>query len=276
MKKQLPLGLVLEGSSSRSAILRLPNIADDLGPIKCSSMRLARRFSNLMQGGYAVADYEELQNAQAILLRVPDAAVGRIVEQLCASELVLDRLSVVLCDTWLSTDALAPLCQRGASVATLTRLASTERNWFVVEGQVRASRVMRRFIEKHEGRAFDMKAGCKYLLFAAELFASILPIPLLLAAQASFRHGGVTGNEVAAVIDQMAGKAVREVIKGIRMPLNALPMDCSSEVGARYMHALQEREPALATFIREEQNASAKLINEVWKNAIDGGSDSAR
>jgi hypothetical protein len=271
MKKQLPLALVLEGSSSRSAILRLPNIAEEVGPIKCSAMRLARRFCNLLQGGYAVADYEELQSAQVVLLRIPDAAVPRIVDELCSSELVLDRLSFVLCETWLSTESLQGLGERGASIATLIRVPTMERNWFILEGQARVTRAVRRLIERHEGRAFEMKAGSKHLLFAAELLTTMLPIPLLLAAQSSLRTGGVSGSEIAALIDQMAGKAVREVIKGVRIPLSLSPPDCSCELQSRYTYELQEKQPALASFIQQEQNASAKLINEAWKNAIDGG-----
>src|ERR1700751_1057410 len=177
--KQSALGLVLGGSSSRSAILRLPNLADELGPIKSHAMRLARRFSNLIKGGYAVPEYQKLQTASLILLRIPDSAVSRIVNELCSSELVLHRLSFVLCETWLSTEVLEPLRERGASVATLIHVPTTERNWFVIEGQLRASRMMRRLIERHDGRAFEIKMGSKHLLFAAELLSTILPVPVL-------------------------------------------------------------------------------------------------
>ena len=270
MKKQLPLGLVLEGSSSRSSLLHLPGIAQELGPIKCGAIGLARRFSNLIQGGYAVAGYEELQSAQVVLLRVPDAAVLRIIDELCSSELVLSRLSFVLCETWLSTDSLERLRERGASVATLSRLPTVERNWFVLEGDAGASRSVRRVIDRHQGRAFEMKTGSKHLLFAAELLSTVLPIPLLLAAQTSLRSAGITGNDIAALVDQMTSKAVREVIKGVRIPLDVTPPECSWGLGSQYLAALKEKEPALASFIQQEQSASAKLINEAWKNAIDG------
>jgi hypothetical protein len=271
MKKQLPLGLVLEGSSSRSAVLRLPNLADELGPIKSSAVRLARRFSNLIRGGYAVAEYVELQGARLILLRIPDEAVARIVNELCSSELVLNRLSFLLCETWLATDVLEPLRERGASVATLVRVPAMERNWFVLEGQLSASRIARRFLEGHEGRVFEIKMGSKHLLFAAELLSTILPIPLLAAAQHSLRAGGINGNELAALLNHLAQKGLREVIKGVRLPLSGLPPDCPWELGAHFMTTLKQTEPALASFIQREHHASATLISEAWKNAIDGG-----
>lgn len=271
MKKQLPLGLVLEGSSTYSAVLRLPKLAEELGPIKSSAMRIARRFSNLIQGGYAVDEYEELQNVRLILLRVPDTAVNRIVNELCSSELLMNRLCFTLCETWLTTDVLAPLKERGASVATLVRVPTTERDWFVLEGQLTASRLTRRFIERHEGRAFEIKLGSKYLLFAAELLMTVLPVPLFVAAQQSLRAGGITGNELAALLDHMAQKMLREVIKGVRLPFNTMPADCSPELGTQFLATLQRMQPLLASFIELKQDASAKLICEAWKNAIDGG-----
>lgn len=271
MRKQLPLGLVLEGSSSRSAILRLPHLADELGPIKSSAMRLARRFSNLVQGGYAVAGYEELQDAALILIRVPDTAVHRVIEELCSSELVLTRLSFVLCDTWLGTEVLEPLRARGASIATVARLPAMERNWFVIEGQLRASRLTRRVIENHEGRAFEIKTGSKHLLFAAEMLIYVLPIPLLAIAQHALRTGGITGNDVAALLDGLAARTTREVTQGLRLPLPELPADCSDDLAEEFMTTLQRTRPGLAAFIHEQRNASAKLISEAWKNAIDGG-----
>lgn len=270
MKKQPPLGLVLEGSSTHSAILRLPRLADELGPVKSSAVRIARRFSNLIQGGYAISEYEELQTARLVLLRVPDAAVNRIVRELCESELLVDRLCFVLCETWLPTDVLAPLMDRGASVATLVRVPAAERDWFVVEGQIAASRLARRFIERHEGRAFEMKLGSKHLLFAAELLTTVLPTPLLAAAQQTLRAGGVSGNELGALLDQMAQKMLREVIKGVRLPLSSTPPDCTPELGARFMATLREEQPFLASFIEGRKDASAKLICEAWKNGTDG------
>ena len=271
MRKQLPLGLVLEGSSSRSAILRLPHLAHELGPIKASSTRLARRFSNLVKGGYPVAGYEELQDAAVILIRVPDSDARRVVDELCSSELVLNRMSFVLCDTWLGTEALAPLRERGASVATLARLPAIERNWFAVEGQLRASRLIGRVIEKHEGRVFEMKMGTKHLLFAATMLINVLPLPLLAIAQHTLRSGGITGNDLAALLEGLAARTAREVTQRVRLPMAELPADCADDLAKRLMSALKCSRPALAAFIHEQQNASAKLINEAWKNATDGG-----
>ena len=114
MKKQPQLGLIVEGNAISSAVLRLPGLAADLGPIKSSGLQGSRRVSNFLRAGYAVSNYEELQSAKLILVRVPDPVLPRVIEELCASELTLPELGFVLCESWLLTETLKPLKARGA------------------------------------------------------------------------------------------------------------------------------------------------------------------
>jgi hypothetical protein len=234
-------------------------------------VRLARRFSNLMQGGYPVAEYEELQMARLIFIRVPDCSVARIVEELCASDLTLNRLCFVLCETWLGSEALNPLKERGATIATLIHLPASERNIFVVEGQNMACRLTRRLIEQHEGRVFELKLGSKHLLYAAQLLSTVHATPLFTGAQQSLRAAGMSGNQLAALLEYVVQKMTREVIKGVRLPVTSLPPDSNSELGSRFLAKLQHTQPAIAALIGIENSASAKLVDEAWKNAIDGG-----
>src|SRR5579884_4074992 len=99
MKHQQPLGLVVEGNATASAILKLPSVLDELGPVKAGVPRVARRLSNFLRAGYPVATYQELQEARLILLRVPDQTVSRLVSELTASGLVLKDLVFVLCES---------------------------------------------------------------------------------------------------------------------------------------------------------------------------------
>src|SRR6476469_7721972 len=121
MNQQLQLGLIIEGNSTHSEILRLPSIVQDLGPVKSSSIRVARRHSNQIRAGYPVADYQDLHTASLILMKLADPSVPRVVDELCASDLPLGNLGFALCETWLQTRALEPLAQRGASVATILK-----------------------------------------------------------------------------------------------------------------------------------------------------------
>ena len=94
MNQQLQLGLIIEGNATHSDILRLPTVVQDLGPVKSSSIRVARRHSNQIRAGYPVPDYRELHAANLILMKLADSSVGRVVEEICASDLPLhSRLS---------------------------------------------------------------------------------------------------------------------------------------------------------------------------------------
>src|ERR1700761_2174519 len=103
MKKRSRIGLVVEGNSTNSAILRLPRLAEELGAIKSTQLRVARRLSNFLRAGYGVGAYEDLQGSKLVLVRVPDSMVSRVVNELCESELDFKNLAFALCESWLTT-----------------------------------------------------------------------------------------------------------------------------------------------------------------------------
>ncbi len=251
MKKPLQAGLIVEGDSSVFSVLRLPKIPQELGPIKSKSLRVARRLSNLLRAGYAVADYEALQEARLILMRVPDSAVPRVVEELRQSELALKDLSFVLCDSWLSTDALQPLRSRGASVATLISVPHSGRNWFVAEGQVSAMRQIRRLIEQNQARVIELRPGAKRLYFAAMLLTTTLPIPLFIAAQKALRGSGVSGNHLHALLNEMAQSMLKKFSKGSRATWSGPLTECSEETASAYFEELRRSDPNIAEMIAE-------------------------
>ena len=51
MKKQLQVGLVVEGNATTSPVLRLSSLTDELGPIKSGGLQVARRVSNFLRAG---------------------------------------------------------------------------------------------------------------------------------------------------------------------------------------------------------------------------------
>lgn len=249
MTKQLQFGLIAEGNSRHSQVLQLPRLADDLGPVKSSAFGVARKLSNFLRAGYAVSEYEELQSASVILLRVPDSTLPRIIGELCSAGLPFANFSVVLCESWLTIEALAPLRNVGANVATLMSVPTASRNWYLVEGEPPAVRHVKRFIEHNHARVLEIRAGGKPLYFAAELLATALPMPLLLAAQQALREGGISGNAVNALSEEMIHEMLRGFLKGARMiwggPLN----ECSPELAARHLDTLRQAAPELAEIV---------------------------
>lgn len=260
MKKRLPLGLVVEGSSSNFALLRLPTVPDELGPVKSATVRVARRLSNFLKAGYAVSQYEDLQAARLILLRVPDSAVKRVVDEIQRSELPFKDLSFLLCATWLTSDVLQPLAERGASVATAVSVPSSREKWFVLEGQLPAMRQVRHFIERNEGKAFEIRPGTKQLYFAAQLLTTALPLPLFFDAQQALRASGITGNHLYALLEEMATEMFRTSVSGARMNWGGPLIECSEETVSSYLAALRGSHPQIAQTVDEQLTWARRKI----------------
>lgn len=252
MKKQVQLGLLVEGNSATSAVLRLPKLSQEVGPVKSRAFRVARRVSNMLRAGYAVAQYEELQAARLIFVRVPDLVVPRVVDELCASELVMKDLSFVLCESWLAASALKPLTMRGASVATLVTLPSSHPQWFILEGQVTAVRQTRRFLEQNEARFAEIRPGTKDLYFAAELLATALPMPLLLTAQQALRGTGLAGHHLSAVLEQMVQKLLGDFLKGGRANWGGPVAQALPQTTEAYLQLLRGDHPEIAQVVDEQ------------------------
>src|SRR5690242_15755344 len=125
MKTPRQVGLIVEGNTTKSAILRFPGLAEYLGPIKSSAFSVAQRVSNFIRSGIAIATYEELEECDLVLIRVPDSRVAQIAADLCSSKLKIESISFVLCESWLPSDALRALGGKGATVASLLPVPST-------------------------------------------------------------------------------------------------------------------------------------------------------
>jgi hypothetical protein len=250
MKKQQQLGLVVEGRVSESVVLRLPSVLEQIGPIMSPVSGMAKRISHSLHAGYVADRYDDLQVARTVLLCIPDGAVDRTVKQIYDSDLVLEGMAFVLCETWLTSDVLNLLTQRGASVATLVEAATASRNWFVLEGQSLAVRRMSRIIEqKGDARAFELQPGGKPLYFAAELLAAALPLPFLLAAEDALRASGLSGRYLYVLLKEIGEKILRGVLKGARFTWGGPLNQCSAEMTQQYLKALREAKPDLAEIL---------------------------
>src|SRR5947209_8863200 len=179
MKKQRPLALLVEGSASTSALLRLRNFGRQVGPVKSTSLGAARRFANANRAGYGVESIEDFRDSRLILVRVPDDALDRILAEITRSELDLKRIGIVFCETWFGSERMQVLRERGALVATLTAVPSQAGVSFVGEGDSGAVRLVRQVVERGGGRFVQIQQGTKGLYFSAERLATAMPIRYL-------------------------------------------------------------------------------------------------
>jgi hypothetical protein len=252
MKRLRPLGLIVEGNAIASAVLRLPSIARELGPVKSAGLQVARRISNFLHAGYAVTAYEDLQTSGLILLRVPDAAVTRVVEELCASELALGDLSFALCESWLPAETLHPLQARGASVASIVNASFTSPPYFVVEGDAGVVRQVRRMLERGDARTVELRPGAKPLYFAAQLLATAVPAPLFTAAQRALRASGLSGNPLSTFLEGMARDMFDTFAKGSRVTWGGPLTECAPETAEAHLHRLAAQNPELAAIVNQQ------------------------
>jgi predicted short-subunit dehydrogenase-like oxidoreductase (DUF2520 family) len=249
--KQLQIGLIIEGNSTHSEILKLPSIVQELGPVKSSSFRVARRHSNQIRAGYPVSDYQDLHAANLILIKLADSSVARVVDELCASDLSARGLGFVLCESWLDREVLEPLTKRGATVASVVKLPSVSTERFAVEGDLKAVRQVRRFLTRSGARSIELRPEHKHLVFASELLAMTVPIALLGSAKQLLREGGVTGNVLWDILDQMARKMVLDFSRGSRPEATGPLAECASEIRKSHMELLDRTQPLIASMLRE-------------------------
>lgn len=251
MNQQLQFGLIIEGNATHSEILRLPSIVQELGPVKSSSIRVARRHSNQIRAGYPVAEYHELHTANFILMKLADSSVPRVVEELCAADLPFHNLGFALCESWLQTEVLEPLARRGSAVATILKLPSLSAARFAVEGEVKAVRQVRRFLARNGARSIELNPENKHLIFATELLAMTLPISMLASARQLLREGGLSGNVLWDILDQMARKMVLEFSRGSRVEATGPLADCPLDTAKIHLETLARTRPSVALVLRQ-------------------------
>ena len=258
MKRQQSVGLVVEGNATSSAVLRLPSILDELGPVKAGVQRVARRLCNFLGAGYPIGSYDDLQVARLVLLRVPDESVPRFVEELATSSLVLKDLLFVLCESCMGSDVLAPLAERGAGTATLVGFPTPRKRWFVVEGQMATVRQIRRLLDRGDSRVFELKQGAKSLYLAAQLLATGAPTHLMGSAQQALRRAGIKGNHLHEFLEEMSLEMFRSFSNGARFTWPGARAGCLPHTIDGYLDDLRTRHPEIAADLEEQLLLAAR------------------
>ena len=185
-----------------------------------------------------------------ILLRVPDSALPRIVQELCLAELPFHQLTFVLCETWLLTETLEPLRNSGAQIASLVATPVAVTPSFVVEGDLPAVRQIRRLLERGDARTIELRPGAKPLYFAADSLLRALPgrsatRPASPArrrclGESTFHSGGRDGPPVD-----------RHCAEGFRVNYGGPLLECTNSTAEQYFARLKEENPKLAASLQD-------------------------
>lgn len=257
MRAPRQVGLIVEGNSTQSVTLRITGIAEEIGPIKATTKRVARRVSNLLRTGRAIERYEDLEGCDLILMRLPDSQVKRVVAELTSSQLKLAGISFVLCESWLPSEVLNPLRKANASVATMVSIPSHRRNWFAIEGETTAGARIKRLLRKADSHGLDLKPGTKHLYFAATALAETLPRALYAAAQRAMRGSGLNGKHLYTLLEDMAQCMILDMTRGSRAGWSGPMLNCPEDIAFRHMMRLRESSPDLASFLSEQMRLAA-------------------
>lgn len=248
--KKLPVGLVIEGNSTSSVLLRLPGVVSSLGPIKSSGFQVARRVSNFLRGGFAARSYAELEIARIILIRAPDRSTNRLVSEIVESGLNCSDRVFVLCETWAPTESLKPLQELGASIASLVLLPTGAEKIFAIEGDPLAVRPVRKLLDQAEVRSVELKENTKHLLYAGVTLCSVLPIPLLVLCQQALREAGFSGNQLSLVLKDMSFEMIAGFLKSARLTWGGFLVESGTNEDF-YWRRLNDTHPELAKNLRD-------------------------
>ena len=134
MKKPPPVALVCAGSISASPVAKIRNLANYLGPVKSSALRVASRIANILRAGHAVGSYNDFNGIRIILISVPDSLVPETIGEMMGSGISWAGRTVVLSSNRLGCSGLAPLAEVGAHIGSLGLVPGFEDSWFLLEG----------------------------------------------------------------------------------------------------------------------------------------------
>lgn len=248
--KQRRIGLVGAGSLSRSFIARLPALHERLGPVLAPSYRLASRLVNTLRAGRPVEHYDELEEAQLVLVAVPDANLPQVIADLASGLEDWGERAVLLCDSCEDCVILRELAGRGAATASLTPVPGLK-DRYVVEGDRRAIREAKGLFQGGPALVWEMPCGRKSVFLAALTFASGLLLPVADAAARCLRATGLPAPACNSLAEQLLDRALRAYLHGGRKAWGGVLAEADATQIARELAALETADPGLARAYRQ-------------------------
>ena len=235
------IGLIAAGAASQSFLARVPAVRERLGPVYSSALRVASRIVNGLRVGFPVQDPSAFSRCAMVLTVVPDDMLDSMIKNTAAAKVRWQRKTVVLCDSFRDSSALAPIQALGACCASLDAIPSTGETRFVAEGDPAAIAELRRLVGRKNLLVLDR--GGKAAYQAGVLLATDLAIELSAGAVDSLRAAGLTRPQAVPVIEALVTQAARSYAKAGRRAATGLP---SKDALAGCLISLELHDPQLA------------------------------
>jgi hypothetical protein len=212
MTRVRSLALVCAGPISRTGLKRLPDLADQLGPVKSGSLQRASRAVNSLGGGRPVSDYGELNESPTVLVNVPDNQLAAIVAELAAG-VSWKHKTAILCNSPLDSSQFAQLEVLGAAVGSFDAIAGFEGQRYVIEGSGSALRAMRALLHHDLTRVIEIRRGAKKQYLAGVALATSLVTSMIVASVKSLRGAGIPLRQAHRIAEKLAEKSLRDYLK---------------------------------------------------------------
>lgn len=246
-----------------SALLRVPALAHDLGPVAASTLRLASRFANALRAGHA-AHVDEFSLCDLILIQSPRAGLPAIIRALLSSSVSWCGRAIALIDGQLDSSVLDSLRARGAHACAVTFSSTGStllgRPLAVAEGDPAALRVVRTWTLGSNVHMVELRPGARHLFTAGLAIASALIPCVVDAAVCSLRTAGLSSQQARRVIAQITeNTAFSYTTRGRRSRFSPASAARWPQLEAQ-LAALAATDPALARFQRRALAAAAEFF----------------
>lgn len=208
MKVRKLAGLVGAGGVGRSFLARMPALLERVGPVKGTSLRVARRIANGLKAGHGVADYTALEPCELIWLAVSEASLDSIGAEL-AGAISLEGKIVVLCEAMRDSFWPSPLRTAGARVAALNCVPESGERVFVAEGHPDAVAELHRLLTLERRKLIELRPAAKPLYLCGVHLGAHLLLPWIAGAVESLRASGFSRDEATRAVQDIAAKTLR-------------------------------------------------------------------
>jgi predicted short-subunit dehydrogenase-like oxidoreductase (DUF2520 family) len=201
-----------------------------------------------------------IRDAQVIVVAVIDPAIGEVVEQALAADLVAENQVWLHCSGALTGRVLDPLsgrCRgRGSLHPALAFPAGRQTEippgtWFAVAGDAAAIAVAEGLVGALSGRAVRVPDGSRATYHAALVMASNYLVALLAEARLTLSSAGVDPDEIEPLLLALASSAINGAKDaGVEASLTGPIRRGDAEAVERHLSALADR-PEAARLYRE-------------------------
>jgi hypothetical protein len=250
-------GLISAGGASHSLIARLPPVLREIGLVKATTFRVARRIANSLRAGDPVEHYSDLHDHEPIWVAVPETALDAVMRDLSAER--IEGKMIIVCGTPRDSGSLHAL--RPARVATLGEI---DERILIAEGHADALREVRRVAAASRRKLIEIAPGSKPLCFAGVNVAALLLLPFMASAVEGLRHAGFPRVLAASVAEGLGTRALRAYGKAGRKAWNDAAGAELRESLMRDLESIRKTDPRMADVYETGIELALRHFGTTW------------